>query len=42
MFENKAQPKQIPKLITLTAEVIKKTNPHLFLLYMGIKSYLPK
>ncbi|HHT0592764.1 TPA: hypothetical protein ACTXXA_002001 [Legionella anisa] len=30
MPENKTQPQQIPKLITLAAEVIKKTNPHLF------------
>lgn len=30
MFGNKAQPKQVPKLITLAAEAIKKTNPHLF------------
>ncbi|AWN73653.1 hypothetical protein LEAN103870_10260 [Legionella anisa] len=30
MPENKTQPQQVPKLIDLTAEVIKKTNPHLF------------
>ncbi|MCE0723005.1 MULTISPECIES: hypothetical protein [Legionella] len=30
MHEKNIQPQQIPKLISLTAEVIKKTNPHLF------------
>ncbi|MGM9452087.1 hypothetical protein ACTAZI_02005 [Legionella bozemanae] len=42
MFENKAQPKQIPKLITLTAEVIKKTNPHLFFTLYGNKKLPPQ
>lgn len=30
MPEKKNQPQQVPNLVTLAAEVIKKTNPHLF------------
>ncbi|KTD42135.1 hypothetical protein [Legionella parisiensis] len=42
MFGNKPQSKQVPKLITLTAEVIKKTNPHLFFTLYGNKELPPQ
>ncbi len=41
MPEKKNQPQQVPKLVTLAAEVIKKTNPHLFFtLYENKKLHL--